>query len=567
MLVTEGSASQEIFLPNTHVIKIEKKDPKKAFGVIYGEYDLEKRLSPFPGLEIKIVEYAPNAYERMETWIKNDQLFLTGVPQGWSAIHRQTNDTEYEVKKEYFKDLTITLTERSTGKIIYKGDITGDLENIDIDLIYGSLELVVDGVSIALQGPNALVNKSKILIDLERKPKLAFFQDMHGDIQLYFYGAHGEIQKNLYRANTLDSLIVYDKGFGGYAVQEKITSLKSRKEIEAEIHKIIESELRNASENNVELSPPLEILKQACVKSGADFPKTCLEYLVNWDNSGCWLYPEQGPAFAGESEIVIEAPFLASCYWADKLFVDDEPIEFLRSSGYQLPAGDNPLNVITQQIFAAGNMLPAPHEAPVRKGRLLSALFRACEIHLGDFKPNIPNEADAVFIEAPLTLRSKAMPPMNKIEENIPKITLEIRNGPNVDYISLVYNMVGTGIKIPGLDGEYLFRFQPKSLSIPYRVRLRNARQINYANSSQTFSYEADLQISGEDKTISMNRVHETWEGYRFYLSNISPQNETAVKRVQLAVNHDPLKYFLTYPGGLIVALGSILLFWRKNKK
>ena len=59
-----------------------------------------------------------------------------------------------------------------------------------------------------------------------------------------------------------------------------------------------------------------------------------------------------------------------------------------------------------------------------------------------------------------------------------------------------------------------------------------------------------------------MNRVHETWEGYRFYLSSISPQEEGFLKKIQLVVNHDPGKYWLTYPGAIILTLGIILLFW-----
>ena len=59
-----------------------------------------------------------------------------------------------------------------------------------------------------------------------------------------------------------------------------------------------------------------------------------------------------------------------------------------------------------------------------------------------------------------------------------------------------------------------------------------------------------------------MNNVHETWEGYRFYLSNISPSGEESVKRIQLVVNHDPAKYWLTYPGAIILSIGILLLFW-----
>jgi uncharacterized protein YijF (DUF1287 family) len=37
------------------------------------------------------------------------------------------------------------------------------------------------------------------------------------------------------------------------------------------------------------------------------------------------------------------------------------------------------------------------------------------------------------------------------------------------------------------------------------------------------------------------------------------------MKQVQIVVNYDPAKYYLTYPGGCLVALGIFLLFWRKK--
>ena len=107
-------------------------------------------------------------------------------------------------------------------------------------------------------------------------------------------------------------------------------------------------------------------------------------------------------------------------------------------------------------------------------------------------------------------------------------------------------------------------------LTLPYTVRLRNARQINYPGTAQAYSYESDLIITDKrdgkevEKTISMNNVHETWDGYRFYLANISPGTETAIQHVQIAVNHDPAKYFATYPGAAISSLGILLLFWMR---
>ena len=106
---------------------------------------------------------------------------------------------------------------------------------------------------------------------------------------------------------------------------------------------------------------------------------------------------------------------------------------------------------------------------------------------------------------------------------------------------------------------------------IPYHVRLREARQINYPDSTQAYSYEADVMISDRrtgvavEKTISMNNVHETSDGYRFYLSSIATPSGEGAKRVQIIVNRDPAKYWMTYSGAIILSCGIVMLFGRRR--
>ncbi|WP_039376566.1 hypothetical protein, partial [Parachlamydia acanthamoebae] len=61
--------------------------------------------------------------------------------------------------------------------------------------------------------------------------------------------------------------------------------------------------------------------------------------------------------------------------------------------------------------------------------------------------------------------------------------------------------------------------------------------------------------------------VYETWDGYRFYLANMTPATENSAKRVQIVVNYDPAKYILTYPGAIILSMGILLLFWSPYRK
>jgi hypothetical protein len=173
-----------------------------------------------------------------------------------------------------------------------------------------------------------------------------------------------------------------------------------------------------------------------------------------------------------------------------------------------------------------------------------------------------------LHLECPLTFEIKSATPGKKLEENIPQLTLAIVAEGQRELVTLAYDAHAKDLKQPALGGRYLFRFQPEEKTIPYRVRLRDARQINYPNTNQPYSFESDLIITDTrdqtvvEKTISMNNVHETWDGYRFYLANIAPGEEIAPQRIQLVVNRDPAKYFLTYPGAMIVAMGIVMLFW-----
>lgn len=174
-----------------------------------------------------------------------------------------------------------------------------------------------------------------------------------------------------------------------------------------------------------------------------------------------------------------------------------------------------------------------------------------------------------ITFETPISPVYPSLPPTNKLEENRPKVTLFAREGNNKQFISLAYDPTGERLKWPILNGEYRVSFQPKTVELPVEIRLHDARQVNYPNTNQPLSFEADIFTSKSDDdmvTISMNNVYESDDGYRFYLSNISPGDESAVQNVQLVVNFDPAKHLLTYPGGILIAIGTLLLFWFRPK-
>ncbi|MEI8365018.1 MAG: hypothetical protein WCF65_01250 [Parachlamydiaceae bacterium] len=397
--------------------------------------------------------------------------------------------------------------------------------------------------------------------------------------------------------SKLESLIAYDDGFGGYATETPLP---------AGLETLIE-ELRKipSSSDKKALSPPLQVLWQASQKVHADFPLTFVSLLVYWNKSGEWLYPHDLQLSASLAKVfaamewneVPQNDWAGSC-WADRLFSQIDPLlkegipalTVLKQAHWPLIAtleqeefenDEEVLTRVTQQIFSAAESLPKPPDfqddvTPEIQARRLSAYLRAYGIHLKTLMED-SDQAAAEKVVLPILSETaifplfEKQPPGKKLEENIPLLTVYASKERQKQTISLAYDRSGTGLKWPILNGQFLLGFQSLFTEIPHHIRLRQARQINYPNSSQAYSYEADIIITerhtgiSTEQTISMNRVHETWDGYRFYLSSIASPDDGGAKRIQIVVNRDPAKYMLTYPGAMILSGGIIMLFTRRQ--
>ncbi len=176
---------------------------------------------------------------------------------------------------------------------------------------------------------------------------------------------------------------------------------------------------------------------------------------------------------------------------------------------------------------------------------------------------SLPPQFSLRELVAPLTRRFSFPKPPLKIEEQRPLIRLAISRGDECEQIVLPFDPFATELKWPALKGKYLLRFSWLTQKIPFSVRLKEAREIYYPGSDKPYAYEAKIEVAGEEKRLSMNRVYEK-KGYRFYLANmiVSPDKAT---QIQLVVNYDKTKYYLTYPGAIILAVGMLLLYLRRR--
>jgi len=644
MSIIEGGISERVYLPESYVVQVEKRDlskPTRMASTTYPTKSLKKHPS-FPELDLELRALAPHSSERLETWIKGSHGYIAGLkpfpisedfhpgararlfpksPTIWNFYAFRTNDVGTLARNLYLDNLTIRLTERITEEVLYEGPLdtiqwhqgkgsatlefpfspTLGLENPNL-----KVSLTLEGhripvqIMIPLSGKKALLNQSttpgNLRVDILSPPKVTLVEDFHGDTYLFVYNPTGEIHLDTFRNGDLGTLIVYDQGFGGYTIQSSVISSPSRQEREENLLDQLSVELRQATAVSSNLSPPLQLFRNACKLTEEDFVTTFLSFLKEWDLTHSWLYPNIGTLPENLRKVMGHLDWsslpendLKACQWVGP-FIEElknqegDLVTILEERNWPLvealrgtDSREEQLMMLTQQLFAASHLLPEPQQAQqtaAYQAHLLSAYLRAYGIHLRTITPSEPHiTPETLTLETPITLKHRNEVPLAKLEDNLPKITLEVREGSLAETITLSYDRFASGLKWPILNGMYRIRFQPDYVSIPYRVRLRRARQINYANSNQPYSYECDLIIEDVsngtqvEKTISMNHVHETWDGYRFYLSGIAPPAAGAVKHVQIVVNHDPAKYFLTYPGAIILSLGIVLLFIKRRRQ
>lgn len=666
MTLIEGSGSHKLTIADSYALYIEKQS--KDSSLIANSIPLQVLTdASFDRLDIHVSDLVTHSKEQFHTWIKGPKGKISGYPsfavfdlnnrdeipistalplqetQLWNIIAGHTIDISHTLAKAYAQQGKIILINKQTQQLFYEGSLQNALANgiqsdegkIHLSLTMNESSLTdtfepiltatfplangfEEQTQVALHSTSLLQTQSintpffgspQWDITLVFTPTILLLKDPLDDLHLFAFDPQGRIHRELFQSDTLHSLIMYDRGFGGYAVQAHIpfdNTSKSREEIEQLRLVGLKEKLKDTVKDHRELAPPLKLIADACQQHGEEFSSTCIDFLSEWDKCHDWIIPEDHALPPKLASLIASIDWkqvpdrdYKACFWIHTLYKEIGPrlkqgedlLNLLTTKGWPLVNHLNSLKssktqctpdetakiliAMAQQLFSVADQLPDHDIENTLSARLLTAYLRAYDIHLDTLPVPPPQKQKGIDLESPLSASFETVPPLQKLEDNIPRVTLEIRNGTEGEKISLAFDRSCQGLKWPIFYGSYLLRFQPHQQQLPYHVRLRHARQVNYANSNQPYSYESDLIItdladnSQEEVTISMNHVYETWSGYRFYLSNIIP-NENGAKRIQLVVNHDPAKYLLTYTGALILTLGILLLFWfnpYKNKK
>ncbi len=680
----EGSANQTLILPNTHALHVEKIDPislepiRDLYSVALSGRQVYQQ-ERFPNLKIKILGQTPHVSEEWETWIKGDKVHLSGMlpfpvqtwnkeklfPKGvftllaeqkknWNLLALRTPHLQESITAFYLDDLTLRLTRNKTIaplEIPLKTALTdgmtwnGKLIRAELKLTYSPADgfnqtrlilkweaanSVEKKLWIDLSGNRSLyVNEESpksisppFEVDLLRPaPALLLIEDDQKDTFLFAFDEYGRVHGEAFRRGHLQSLLAYEQGYAGYAVQAQLpypSFPSGRQEKETADAYFLSQQLRQALQTQARLAPPLELFAQACQQAQVDFVDHFIEFLQQWDSNHTPLISSLDSCSDSLKNALtllnwqnVPALDQKATHWTYLLFeqlqapslADEDLMAYLKErqwpfiKGLEEPqpqqSSEDLLTRLAQQLFAIAHHLPEHQEhAPIsllQKAQHLSAYLKAFSIDYQSLLTR-PEEGSETFdrlqthwqilaqndsepsqtsitLETPLTVYHKTENPLRKREDNRPGLFVEVQEGTRKQLLSLAYDQAAMGLKWPILNGHYLIRFQPSQIELPYRLRLRQARQINYPNTEQPYSYEGDLLIRdaiGKETaaTLSMNRVFETWDGFRFYLAGMNSTSPQNAKRVQLIVNQDPAKYFLTYPGALIVTLGTTLLFW-----
>lgn len=580
MQISEGCTSCEYFTEHSQSLQLIDQEGNRLL------YQIQNHKIDAP--HIKIVGYHPNGSESLQSWMDDQHTYISGLPP--LPINDWTDDQHLPTPKA-----ARLHHPHSTPWNIFS------IRSNEIDTLLPQLK--------------------------EKQPFVLFFSPLEDKApEAIWVSSGGAIHRETLTPVRSVAMADQGFG-GYYASLEvPFSNLPDTTEAvrEATLHALT-VQLRLQKSDPSDLSPPLREIYSAAKDAGVDPILVVASFLEEWDRSGEYLLlePVKDPsarsvidllnrdALLGELERTA-APlaqparslnktglFSLCCkiYGIElKQFIPPEKEQLLREyyagilfdhltkkalpkmEGWELSEKISYLQTFPidaeelanlRKAFVAylralspdgsfpNNYTPSLGEM-IEAMRLLSPLSPpSIQVVSEDFLHEKPR------IESPIKAVRKVEKQKLKLEDNKPLITFEISSEETTNRFSLLYDPQGSGLQWPVDGGKYLARLQPYFQKLPFKLKLRQARQINYAGTSQPYSYEADLWLEPEGIpiTLSMNQVYETAEGYRLYLSGIYPNDPGAWKKVQIVINRDPGKYYLTYPGALLLMLGALLLF------
>ena len=558
MSLMEGGSGNHIYIPNSHVIHIEKRDSNDPLQKTKLDIPLKqviKQKAKFDDVQIRMADYGQHSSERFQSWIKGDRLTLSGIGNINVANFEKKDFQIIKLKLQHGKSTPWKIMAAHSANLgeaskqLYIQDTQIEISNLDGTLIKEislqealkeplglannhlefslewhfspitgvenpHLRVLADNeqLSIALSGPDSLLNKNTsefslgklpFHIDIKKDPLLVFLQDEKNDDYLLAFNSHGEIHSKIFNHNSLQSVIVYDQGFGGYAVQTPLvfgnfSSSRHEKE-QAELFRLAVS-LRQHYNENKQLATPLAMLKDATDRTQLDFIESFLTFLSGWDNSSSILHASVDRKLQNALERIdwnrlsLEEQY--ACSWLctvlnemehqmkngktfHQILVDQGwPLAHHFEDSSQLNT-EQMLSLFAQQLFAAADQLPEPELMPsMMSSRALSAYLLALGITLNNIRQPIESHQLIKTYHAARVFNDsvrKILTPLDKMPEA--KLALLIENmAPDSRLLAEIKNAYIHFQKHMGLDVNYTPHPQEITEALTLYAPLENQR-------------------------------------------------------------------------------------------
>ncbi len=588
MNISEGCSSCEYYSEHSQALQLTDKNGKTT------SYSISEHEVNSPN--IKIVSYHPNGSEKYHSWIHDGKAFLTGLPpipvETWypggpppkgvvARIHHASSTPWhiFPIKTDHEEELINSLADQHPYLILLDRERDGD--DAPPEAVWSSLggkhhrEILSSLSSVAMYDGG--------------------FEGYTASLEVPFY----------HLSDTPEA------------------------ERQALLHAIT-IQLRQLRDHPKELSPPLKIMYDASELAEVNFVEATVKFMDEWDRSKEFLFLQEtesptlaaslavinrdslidylrviSPEIQQSADRLSNGALLSICfkayglelgkiappnrqgllhdYYAASLFDSqvnqaipklsrwhlDEKVSFLQSFPIDAEELVRLHKAYISYLAWISPDLDLPKEYKPSLAEIIEAIRLVTPLQPPAQLP-IPEDfpKEKPRLESPLIAVRKGEPESRKVEEHRPIATFELEDAGSKERFTLVYDPYGSALQWPIKRGSLLAKFQPDFKTLPHTLKLRQARQITYAHTGQPYSYEADLWIEPQHEliTLSMNQVYETDDGFRFYLAGLSPADPGAWKKVQIVVNKDPGKYWLTYPGALLLLLGSLLLFFRSRR-
>ncbi len=123
---------------------------------------------------------------------------------------------------------------------------------------------------------------------------------------------------------------------------------------------------------------------------------------------------------------------------------------------------------------------------------------------------------------------------------------------------------LGQPLKVFLEDRVYVLSYGKKRVDVGFNIKLKKFEVSRYQGSMKAANYKSLVSAEGEDVLISMNEPMKK-NGLTFYQSSFQKDEMGNPTHSVLSVNKDPGR-FLKYFGCLIIAIGTITLFWFRKR-